>query len=307
MKKPERSFTITNARQGLLAGRGLHQGRLDPLLRGDRALDAAVSERPAGRSDPLSRRYRGQEFFPERRAVVRPPMDPDRGDILAGYRARHRLLRAGERRSNRLHGQPRRDSDSYLVVARSASRAARLAAVRYRPQRLDDASCGDRRAGSRRGPARRGPAPLSQDLGPARTSRRGGTRAQIHLRAGADVLRDGFAAGREPYPGDRDDSPRPRLARAAGFISTTLQLGQGKTIAAPFAVRPVPGAPVSAPLKWNELREDLDPVAFNIKTMPKRMARLRRDPFIGALEDRQAIEPAIPRLERELREAGLSR
>ena len=85
-----------------------------------------------------------------------------------------------------------------------------------------------------------------------------------------------------------------------------LQLGQGKTIAAPFAVRPVPGAPVSAPLKWNELREDLDPVAFNIKTMPKRMARLRRDPFIGALEDRQAIEPALPRLERELREAGLS-
>ena len=86
-----------------------------------------------------------------------------------------------------------------------------------------------------------------------------------------------------------------------------LQLGQGKTIAAPFAVRPAPGAPVSAPLKWNELREDLDPAAFNIKTMPKRMAGLRRDPFIGALEDRQAIEPAIPRLERELREAGLSR
>ena len=138
-------------RQGLLAGRGLHQGRLDPLLPGDRALDAAVSERPAGRSDPLSRRDRGQELFPERRAVVRPAMDPDRGDILAGYRARHRLLRAGERRSNRLHGQPRRDSDSHLVVARSASRTARLAAVRYRPQRLDDARCGDCRRGSRRG------------------------------------------------------------------------------------------------------------------------------------------------------------
>ncbi len=82
-----------------------------------------------------------------------------------------------------------------------------------------------------------------------------------------------------------------------------LQLGQGKTIAAPFAVRPVPGAPVSAPLKWDELSEDLDPVAFNIKTMPKRMARLRRDPFIGTLEDPQAIEPSLPRLEREFRSA----
>ena len=95
-------------------------------------------------------------------------------------------------------------------------------------------------------------------------------------------------------------------SRAGRVYVDYLQLGQGKTIAAPFAVRPAPGAPVSAPLKWNELREDLDPVAFNIKTMPKRMARLKRDPFIGALEDRQAIEPAIPRLERELREAGLS-
>jgi bifunctional non-homologous end joining protein LigD len=99
---------------------------------------------------------------------------------------------------------------------------------------------------------------------------------------------------------------RDPASRAGRVYIDYLQLGQGKTIAAPFAVRPVPGAPVSAPLKWNELREDLDPVAFNIKTMAKRMTRLRRDPFIGALEDRQAIEPALPRLERELREAGLS-
>jgi bifunctional non-homologous end joining protein LigD len=77
-----------------------------------------------------------------------------------------------------------------------------------------------------------------------------------------------------------------------------LQLGHGKTIAAPFAVRPVPGASASAPLKWPELRDDLDPVAFNIRTMPRRMARLKRDPFLGALEDQQAIEPALAQLEK---------
>jgi bifunctional non-homologous end joining protein LigD len=100
---------------------------------------------------------------------------------------------------------------------------------------------------------------------------------------------------------------RDTRARGGRVYIDYLQLGQGKTIAAPFAARPVPGAPVSAPLKWAELREDLDPVAFNITTMPKRMARLKRDPFIGALEDLQAIEPALPRLEREFHRAPASR
>ncbi|HTY56445.1 MAG TPA: DNA ligase D [Candidatus Binataceae bacterium] len=81
-----------------------------------------------------------------------------------------------------------------------------------------------------------------------------------------------------------------------------LQLGHGKTIAAPFAVRPLAGAPVSAPLKWDELRANLDPAAYNIKTMPKRMARLSRDPFIGVLEDQQSLEDAMPQLEALLTE-----
>jgi bifunctional non-homologous end joining protein LigD len=78
-----------------------------------------------------------------------------------------------------------------------------------------------------------------------------------------------------------------------------LQLGHGKTIAAPFAARPVPGAPVSAPTRWDELKPALDPLAWNIKTMPARMARLKCDPFLGALEDRQRIEPALAKLESE--------
>ena len=79
-----------------------------------------------------------------------------------------------------------------------------------------------------------------------------------------------------------------------------LQLGHGKTIAAPFAVRPLAGAPVSAPLAWEELRAKLDPAAYNIKTVPKRMARMSRDPFIGVLDDQQSLEDAIPRLEASL-------
>ncbi|MGH7917966.1 MAG: DNA ligase D, partial [Candidatus Binataceae bacterium] len=77
-----------------------------------------------------------------------------------------------------------------------------------------------------------------------------------------------------------------------------LQLGHGKTIVAPFAARPVVGAPVSAPLKPMELKPGLDPLRFNIRTIQSRMARLKRDPFIGVLADQQRLEPALPRLEK---------
>jgi bifunctional non-homologous end joining protein LigD len=51
-----------------------------------------------------------------------------------------------------------------------------------------------------------------------------------------------------------------------------LQNGKGKTLAAAYSVRPSPGATVSTPLKWTEVRRGLDPAAYTIKTMPKRLA-----------------------------------
>jgi bifunctional non-homologous end joining protein LigD len=95
---------------------------------------------------------------------------------------------------------------------------------------------------------------------------------------------------------------RTPAARKGKVYIDYLQLGQGKTIAAPFAVRPQPGAPVSAPLKWNELKSNLDPRKFNIKTMPRRMTSLGKDPFLGALTDQQEIEPALSKVESMLHE-----
>lgn len=91
-------------------------------------------------------------------------------------------------------------------------------------------------------------------------------------------------------------------ARAGKVYIDYLQLGEGKTIAAPFAVRPQPGAPVSAPLRWEEAKANLNPGRFNIKTMPARMKRLAEDPFLGVLEDRQEIEPALAKVESLLRD-----
>jgi bifunctional non-homologous end joining protein LigD len=50
-----------------------------------------------------------------------------------------------------------------------------------------------------------------------------------------------------------------------------IQNGKGKTLAAPYSVRPYPGATVSTPLKWAEVTAGLDPGKFTIRTMRKRL------------------------------------
>lgn len=53
-----------------------------------------------------------------------------------------------------------------------------------------------------------------------------------------------------------------------------MQNAYGKTMVAPYSPRGIDGAPVSAPLKWEEVNEKLDPLKFNIRTMPDRYAKL---------------------------------
>ncbi|MDR3666099.1 MAG: DNA ligase D, partial [Ignavibacteriaceae bacterium] len=50
-----------------------------------------------------------------------------------------------------------------------------------------------------------------------------------------------------------------------------LQNRKGQTLAAPYSVRPRPGAPVSTPLDWKEVNEKLTPSQFSIKTILKRL------------------------------------
>jgi bifunctional non-homologous end joining protein LigD len=69
-------------------------------------------------------------------------------------------------------------------------------------------------------------------------------------------------------------------------------------------VRPMPGAPVSAPMTWKELKPSLDPVVYNIATMPARMARMKRDPFLDAIEKHASLEDALPHLEALLGGSG---
>ncbi|HVA62433.1 MAG TPA: hypothetical protein VNF74_01815 [Terriglobales bacterium] len=51
------------------------------------------------------------------------------------------------------------------------------------------------------------------------------------------------------------------------------QNAHGKTIPPPYSPRPLPGAPVSCPLHWHELRLGLDPARFNLQTIRRRLDR----------------------------------
>jgi bifunctional non-homologous end joining protein LigD len=72
---------------------------------------------------------------------------------------------------------------------------------------------------------------------------------------------------------------------------------KGQTVVPAYVVRPRPGAPVSTPLDWDELDTDLDPVRFNLKTMPARLAKYG-DLFQGTLRDPQDLLPAIDAFQR---------
>src|SRR6266849_2623606 len=65
------------------------------------------------------------------------------------------------------------------------------------------------------------------------------------------------------------------IARRRGRLYLDcLQNGYGKTMVAPYSLRAIDGAPVSAPLKWEEINKKLDPKKFNLRTMPDRLAKV---------------------------------
>ena len=63
-----------------------------------------------------------------------------------------------------------------------------------------------------------------------------------------------------------------------------LQNAYGKTAVAPYSPRGIYGAPVAAPLRWEEIDEKLDPSKYNLKTMPARLEKLG-DLFEPALKN----------------------
>lgn len=74
-----------------------------------------------------------------------------------------------------------------------------------------------------------------------------------------------------------------------------LQNRKGQTLAAPYCLRPKPGATVSTPLEWNELKKGLLPSQFNIQTIFERLQK-KGDVFKGVLGAGIDMEKVLEKL-----------
>jgi bifunctional non-homologous end joining protein LigD len=74
-----------------------------------------------------------------------------------------------------------------------------------------------------------------------------------------------------------------------------LQISSAKTIAAPYVLRAHPGAPVSTPLDWSEVKAGLEPGQFNIHNVLERFERTG-DLFEAVLTKPQRLEPALEKV-----------
>jgi bifunctional non-homologous end joining protein LigD len=83
--------------------------------------------------------------------------------------------------------------------------------------------------------------------------------------------------------------------KRSGVLVDHRQNGHGKTIASVYSVRPKPGAPVSMPLEWSELTEDVRPRDFTMEVALERVAE-RGDLFAPVLQGGQALAPALKAL-----------
>jgi bifunctional non-homologous end joining protein LigD len=76
-----------------------------------------------------------------------------------------------------------------------------------------------------------------------------------------------------------------------------LQNRRGQTMAAPYSARPVPGATVSTPLLWKEVKKNLDPSTFTMQTVPRRLDKVG-DLWAGLLDHAIDLLDCIGRLGR---------
>jgi len=83
------------------------------------------------------------------------------------------------------------------------------------------------------------------------------------------------------------DAPQRFLAhtkiaeRRGRILVDWLRNGLGATAVASYCPRARPGAGVATPLAWSEVKPKLDPAAFTVLTVPKRLAKLKQDPWAG--------------------------
>jgi len=97
------------------------------------------------------------------------------------------------------------------------------------------------------------------------------------------------------YPDDFVDTAT-KAKRTDKIFVDYLRNARGSTSVTNYSLRARKGAPAATPLRWEELSKVERGDAFNIHTLPKRLARLRKDPWEGIDSVEQTLDTAIEQL-----------
>jgi bifunctional non-homologous end joining protein LigD len=81
-------------------------------------------------------------------------------------------------------------------------------------------------------------------------------------------------------------------SKRRGVLIDSNQNGEGKTIASVYSVRPKPGAPVSTPLRWDEVNDKLNPSIYSMDAVLDRVRRFG-DLYEGVLTTKQSLAKAL--------------
>ena len=268
------------------------EARADRLLRPDRADDAAPPRRAAAQPPALPERRRGPgllaEGHPGDRADVAPALARDRRRGSQGERAPDR--RPG--RDAVLARQPGRLRDPRLDVAARGPVTADVRADRHRPRARRRP--GRRRSSSPGSTGRRSriSACAATRRRPASAGSRSGSRSSRATRSATRATGSSGSAGRS---GRRCRiscrGTGRRRAAAARPASTTPRTPRSRRSSRRTPSGPSAGAPVSAPIAWDELDDpDLRPDRWTIRTIVERVEEVG-DLFAGAQTDSQVLPP----------------
>lgn len=84
-----------------------------------------------------------------------------------------------------------------------------------------------------------------------------------------------------------------RVKREGRIFIDYIRNGRGATTVAAYSTRARTGAPVSTPIRWDELNRSMRPDRYRIDNLPRRLAALKNDPWQDFFAIRQTITAAM--------------
>jgi bifunctional non-homologous end joining protein LigD len=84
-----------------------------------------------------------------------------------------------------------------------------------------------------------------------------------------------------------------KAGRERKILIDYLRNNRTNTSVAAFSTRAKEPAPVSVPVRWDEVKASLDPSAWTVSTIERRLARLRNDPWKDYWTMKQRLTPAM--------------